>query len=426
MSEKRRDGKKRDDKRRDTKGRVLRNGESQEKDGKYTYKYTDAFGERKTVRSWRLVKTDMTPPGKHPTLSLREMENDIQAELSKGVGNNNITVLDLVDRYLATMQGVRHNTAANHKTVRNLLAKEAFGYYKIKRVKTTDARLFLIKLQKEDGKSYSSVHTIRGVLRPAFQMAVNDDMLLKNPFEFPLAGVIINDSVRREALTPDQERRFLDFVQSDKHFSQYYDGIYILLNTGLRISEFCGLTLSDIDLEKEEININHQLQRMRDGTYVVEETKTTAGTRVIPMDVGVADAFRRVLDERKQPKAEPMIDGYTGFLFLDKNEMPRIALHWEHYFKHICDKYNKIYRLQMPKVTPHVCRHTYCSRKARQGMNPKTLQYIMGHSDICVTYNTYTHLGLADAREEMEKIARETADKRNEAWLNRRKRAVGS
>jgi integrase/recombinase XerD len=200
----------------------------------------------------------------------------------------------------------------------------------------------------------------------------------------------------------------------------------LLYSTGLRISEFCGLTLSDIDLEKEEININHQLQRMRDGTYVVEETKTTAGTRVIPMDVGVADAFRRVLEERKQPKAEPMIDGYTGFLFLDKNEMPRIALHWEHYFKHICDKYNKIYRLQMPKVTPHVCRHTYCSRKARQGMNPKTLQYIMGHSDICVTYNTYTHLGLADAREEMEKIARETADERNEAWLSRRKRAVGS
>ena len=182
----------------------------------------------------------------------------------------------------------------------------------------------------------------------------------------------------------------------------------------------------EIVADEVEIDINHQLQRMRDGTYVVEETKTTAGTRVIPMDVGVADAFRRVLEERKQLKAEPMIDGYTGFLFLDKNEMPRIALHWEHYFKHICDKYNKIYRLQMPKVTPHVCRHTYCSRKARQGMNPKTLQYIMGHSDICVTYNTYTHLGLADAREEMEKIARETADKRNEAWLNRRKRAVGS
>ena len=413
------------EKRRDNKGRVLRNGESQEKNGRYTYKYTDALGERKTVRSWRLVKTDMTPPGKHPTISLREMEEEIQTELSKGVGNNNITVLDLVDRYLATMRGVRHNTAANHKSVRNLLAKEAFGYYKIKRVKTTDAKLFLIKLQKEDGKSYSTIHTVRGVLRPAFQMAVDDDMLLKNPFEFPLAGVIVNDSVTREAIDPAQERRFLEFVQNDKHFCRYYDGIYILFNSGLRISEFCGLTLSDIDLEKEEIDINHQLQRTRDGEYVIEKTKTNAGTRVIPMDVGVADAFRRVLKNRKKPKVEPLIDGYTGFLFLDKNDMPTIGLHWDHYFKHICDKFNKIYRLQIPDITPHICRHTYCSKKARQGMNPKTLQYIMGHSDISVTLNTYTHLGLMEAREEMDKIARETADERHEAWRNRKKRTIG-
>ena len=78
------------EKRRDNKGRVLRNGESQEKNGRYTYKYTDALGERKTVRSWRLVKTDMTPLGKHPTISLREMEEEIQTELSKGIGNNDM------------------------------------------------------------------------------------------------------------------------------------------------------------------------------------------------------------------------------------------------------------------------------------------------------------------------------------------------
>lgn len=116
------------------------------------------------------------------------------------------------------------------------------------------------------------------------------------------------------------------------------------------------------------------------------------------MDVGVVDAFRRVLEKRKKPKAEPILDGYSGFLFLDKNEMPMVALHWENYFKSIRNKYNKIYRLQIPKVTPHVCRHTYCSKKARQGMNPKILQYIMGHSDISITLNTYTHLGLLDAK----------------------------
>ena len=59
----------------------------------------------------------------------------------------------------------------------------------------------------------------------------------------------------------------------------------------------------------------------------------------------------------------------------------------------------------MPKVTPHVCRHTFCSRMASAGMNPKTLQYIMGHSDIGVTLNTYTHIGYDEAADEMIRIA---------------------
>ena len=60
----------------------------------------------------------------------------------------------------------------------------------------------------------------------------------------------------------------------------------------------------------------------------------------------------------------------------------------------------------MPKITPHVCRHTYCSNMAKAGMNPKVLQYLMGHSDIGVTLNVYTHLGLIDAKEEMNRIAK--------------------
>ncbi|EEG49614.1 Tn916 family transposase [Blautia hydrogenotrophica DSM 10507] len=99
-----------------------------------------------------------------------------------------------------------------------------------------------------------------------------------------------------------------------------------------------------------------------------------------------------------------MIDGKVGFLYLDKNAMPMVALHWEKYFQHICEKYNKIYKAEMPKVTPHVCRHTFCSNMAKSGMNPKTLQKIMGHSDIGVTLNTYTHVGFEDIQKEMKKI----------------------
>lgn len=67
-------------------------------------------------------------------------------------------------------------------------------------------------------------------------------------------------------------------------------------------------------------------------------------------------------------------------------------------------RYNDIYRVQMPNITPHVCRHTYCSNMAKSGMNPKTLQYLMGHSDIGVTLNTYTHLGLEDAVDELKRV----------------------
>ena len=59
----------------------------------------------------------------------------------------------------------------------------------------------------------------------------------------------------------------------------------------------------------------------------------------------------------------------------------------------------------LTKITPHVCRHTFCSNMARSGMSPKTLQYIMGHSDISVTLNTYTHLTFDDAQAEFDRVA---------------------
>ena len=79
-------------------------------------------------------------------------------------------------------------------------------------------------------------------------------------------------------------------------------------------------------------------------------------------------------------------------------------MHWEHRFNHMVKRYNDIYRVEMSNITPHVCRHTYCSNMAKSGMNPKTLQYLMGHSDIGVTLNTYTHLGLEGAEDELRRL----------------------
>ena len=175
----------------------------------------------------------------------------------------------------------------------------------------------------------------------------------------------------------------------------------LLLGTGIRVSECVGLDLQDIDFKNNRINVDHQLQRTRDMHYIIEDTKTACGVRMIPMTPEVKECFERIIGNRPKPNVEPMIDGRSGFLFLDKNEMPMVALHWEKYFQHVVEKYNRIYRVQLPKITPHVCRHTYCSNMAKAGMNPKTLQYFMGHSDIGVTLNTYTHFKFEDAQAEV-------------------------
>ena len=134
-----------------------------------------------------------------------------------------------------------------------------------------------------------------------------------------------------------------------------------------------------------------------------DKPKTESGERYVPMSGEVMACFKRILKDRGNPKVEPMVDGMTGFLFLDKNDMPMVVLHWEKYFQHIREKYNSIYKVQMPPITPHVCRHTFCYNMAKPGMNPKMLQYIMGHSDISVTMNTYTHVKFQDAQEDFQK-----------------------
>ena len=391
--------------RRDSKRRVLRPGESVRADGKYQYKY-HIDGKPHFVYSWKLEPTDKLPKGKKPCLSLRELEKQVNTDLDLLVNivDGQMTVCELVDRYLKTKTGVRQSTKQGYVTVQRLLAKETFGKKTIRSVKTSDAKLFLIKLQQEDGKSYSSIHTIRGVLRPAFQMAVDDDILVKNPFGFQLAGVLVNDAVTREAITKDQMRKFLKFVHDDVVYCKYYEVVYILFHTGMRISEFCGLTLKDIDLENRTVNIDHQLQRTSDMRYIIETTKTDAGTRVLPITEDVAQMFQAIIEDRNAPKVEKSIDGYSGFLFYDDNGMPLVAMHWQHRFNHMVGRYNDIYRVQMPNITPHVCRHTYCSNMAKSGMNPKTLQYLMGHSDISVTMNVYTHIGFDDAEEELKRM----------------------
>ena len=397
------------DERRDNRNRVLIRGEAQRKDGRYSYSYTGIDGSRKFIYSHRLLPNDPIPAGKKEEKSLRELEAEIEGCERDGIVpyGGGIDVITLVKRYLKLKRGVKKSTRAVYGTVLNWLEENPFGKKRIDRITTSDAKILLMKLQEEEGKGYSTIHNIRGVLRPAFQVAVDDDLIRKNPFDFNLGDVVINDMTKREAITKEDMDEFLDFVRTDPHFKVYYDGMFILFHTGMRISEFVGLTYKDIDMDKEEISINHQLMRLGSVGYYIESTKTSSGTRVLPMIDEVKECFYRVLERRRnrKKKKEVLINGYGGFLFLDKDGNPETALHWENHFRWSVAKFNRTHPGRNLKISPHICRHTYCSNMAKTGINPKILQYLMGHSDISVTLNTYTHVKLEDAKKELKKIA---------------------
>ena len=381
------------EKRRDNKGRILRTGESQRKDLIYQYRYTDIRGKRRTIYSSNLSE-------------LRKKEAEILKQLSEGIdyAAGQITVIALVERYIRLKQGTRYNTKVGYKFVLNIIKTEDFGYRQIRDIKVSDAQAWMIKLH-DDGRGYSTLTSVRGVIKPAFQMAYNEDAIRKNPFDFKLVDVVPNDSQKRIALTDEQQEIWMNFIREDKTYSKYYDEFVVLLGTGMRVSEFCGITKDDLQFSERRIRVDHQLVRERGGKYYVEKTKTECGCRFIPMTDEVYRSLLNILERRKKVAKEFIVDGYSGFLLLDKNDHPKVALHIENEMRWAMKKYSKLHPDKpLPHITPHVFRHTFCTNMANKGMDVKHLQYIVGHSDVGVTLNVYTHANYDLAAEQMLEI----------------------
>lgn len=393
------------EKRRDSKNRILQSGESQRPDGRYQYKYTDTFGETKFVYSWKLVPTDKIPAGKRPDLSLREKIKQIQKDLDDGIDTigKKMTVCQLYAKYIRQRGNVKRGTKKGRRQLMNLLSEDKLGAASIENVKLSDAKEWALRMQ-EKGIAYNTISNHKRSLKAAFYVAVQDDCLRKNPFDFQINEVLNDDTEPKVPLSPEQEKELLNFVQEDKVYQKYYDEIVILLETGLRISELCGLTDTDLNFEKGFINVDHQLLRSAEDGFYIETPKTDSGIRQVPMTAIASEAFKRVLKNRKGAKPI-IIDGYAHFLFLNRDGLPKTAANYEAMFQGLVKKYNKCHKEPLPKVTtPHTMRHTFCTKKANAGMNPKALQYIMGHANIVMTLNYYAHANFDSAKAEMDRL----------------------
>ena len=392
------------EKRRDNKGRILKTGESQRKDGRYLYKYIDAFGKSQSVYSWKLVPTDRVPKGKRDCVSLREKEQEIHRDLQDGIDTigKKMTLCQLYAKQNASRSNVKESTKTGRKNLMEILKNDKLGTRSIDTIKPSDAKEWALRM-KENGYAYKTINNYKRSLKASFYLAIQDDYVRKNPFDFALNTVIEDDTTPREALTEEQEEKLLSFVKSDRTYHKYHDAIVLLLKTGLRISEFCGLTVSDLDFENRIINVDHQLLRNKEVGYYIETPKTKSGVRQVPMSDEACRIFQKVLEERG--KAETIvIDGYSDFVFLNQKGYPMTGAYYTSTFGNLVRKYNKSHEDKLPNITPHILRHTFCTRLANRNMNPKSLQYIMGHSNISITLNLYAHASLDGVKAEMASL----------------------
>ena len=318
------------------------------------------FGNPQFVYAWKSVPTDKIPKGKREDNSLREKVKEIQKDLDDGIDpvGKKMTVCQLYEKHIRNRAKVRHSTKQGRKQLMRILEGDAIGACSIENVKMSDAKEWALRM-KEKGYSFITISNHKRSLKAAFYSAIQDDCIRKNPFDFHINTVIEDDTEPKIPLSPMQEESLLSFVKSDKVYYKYYDELIILLGTGLRISEFCGLTDRDIDFENRTINVDHQLQYSGKKSYRIETPKTDNGIRKIPMSDRVRQALQRVMQNRKNSNFT--VDGYTGFLFLTRNRTPKMYFGYDAMFRKLVGKYSTSHGEALPAVTtPHTLRHTFC------------------------------------------------------------------
>lgn len=404
--------------RRDSKGRVLHVGESQRKDGRYAYRYTDASGVRHTVYSWRLVETDKMPSGKKMDIALRTAIKKIEKDIDDGImpdGACKTTIDELFIEFMAIRKDLKEHTRCNYICLYNKHIKPEFGSKLLSSLKYSDILRFYLTLHDQDRLKISTLQSINSILWQMLDMAVKDSLIRKNPSDGIMREItrrIDDDSNEKQALSAEQQSRLIDYVVKDKKYNRYAVIFTVLLGTGMRIGEMLGLRWCDVDFKNGIIHVTHSLsyKDTEDGgyKYSIGEPKTKAGIREIPMFSDVASALLSEKKKKRNPNEKPFrVGDYSGFIFLNSNGKVYTPAAIYDKIQFIVDGYNKTEEARsreekrqpvfIPKISPHIFRHTFCTRLCELESNIKVVQDVMGHRNIRTTMNTYSH-AMKDAK----------------------------
>lgn len=394
--------------RKDKKGYNLRKGESQRKDGRYSYRYMDPTGVRRTIYA-----TDLK--------ELREKEKSINRELEEGIRVNpeskNMTVEQLFRIYIST-RTLKDNSRCHYEYIWSCYISNELGEMKVVQVKPSHIKLFYTKLEKAN-YSHNTLKLIHALLLSSFELAVADDIIRKNP-AYKALNRQGTPQKQKKALSISQQQQLTSFAENSLTYMLYFPMIQIFLGTGCRRGELLALTWSDVDMEQKEIHITSQLLYRDFGEgnkFHISSPKTEAGNRTIPMNESVYEAFvmQKKLNFMQGIRRTVVIDGKSDFIFITKNGNPLNPQRINKILSNMVADYNeqeewlakKEQRKAdlLPHITAHILRHTACTRMMETGINMKVIQYIMGHSDIGITMNIYTHIAdQSRIKEELSKL----------------------
>lgn len=395
----------------DNKGRNLRDGEDQRVDGRYRYRYIDRYGKRQSIYSWKLVPGDKVPKGKRDCVSLRERESEIQRDLMDGINTYDATMSlnKVFEQYLLTKPMLAPKTVENYVSMWKNHIERDLGTMPIGKIKRSDIlRLYGI-LYNGKKMAVGTLQILQNILYPTFEMAVDDDVIRKNPCRNCMKQYSGISTKERKPLSRQQQTDLLNFLKNDSiYYYNYYTMFYLLLSTGMRISECLGITWKDIDFEQGILSVNHQLVYGKvDGkyTFYIKEPKYNS-IREIPLQ----ESILKLMKEYRQDyyfisRASGIeLDGYSEFVFLNSKS---------HFYKPetinraingMIKEYNKINEEEFPHFSAHTLRHTFCTRMAENGVDPKVLQRLMGHKSITVTMEIYNHVDGDRVRKEMDRV----------------------
>lgn len=387
--------------RKDSKGRVLRTGEYERKDGRYSYIYVDGYKKKCTVYAKTLSE-------------LREQEKEIQANISDGIltKKSRMTLNELFDEEMQSNYKLRESSSNLYRNLWDKNIRNSFlGNMKICDIKNAHIRKFVFGLISE-GKKKTSITTNCAILSSLFKSAVESDYIRKNPVSGVLKS-IPDDKKEREPLSDSQIHDLLDFMYSDSRYCLYAPIVRIAIGTGLRVGELFGLTWDDVNFDDSEIYINHQIVYMNKNNeneksgFVIRNPKSKTSNRVIYMTKDVRNAFMEIKKQNLKlgRRCNVSVDGYTDFVILTSKGTPMTTTSFDYKLRTIRKAYlEKNKGRIMPPLSAHIFRHTACTMYATKSMDVKVLQAFMGHSTIQMTMGIYNHCSVDRLKNEMQRI----------------------